>query len=136
LKVKVIAAKSYEVVAVMDGDVCPTDHFICAGESTTSSMREGLSVMLQFVAMRGLAGVPSGWYHEASKEDNVYEFIKCALRRFFFKGKGNQIVVCCTGTRKSGKKADKNAVATAAAWRRQYEEASKANRLEVIYEDE
>ena len=92
--------------------------------------------MLEIVAELGLQDVPSKWWHEANKREQIYEFIKGPLRLFFFKGQGKQIAVCTGGGRKRGGSADPKLVATAAEARRAYFEAAKANKLEVIDDDE
>ena len=60
---------------------------------------------------------------------------RCRLRLFFFKGDGRDIAVCTTGTIKSGRKADKQAVKKADGLRRNYFNALKNQSLEVV-EDE
>lgn len=136
MQVKTLYAAEYEVVAVVDNDgACAAEAFLSEGEETTRASREGLAQMLRTVARMGLQDVPAAWSHEANKKEQVYEFIKGPLRLFFFKGQGRQIAVCATGVRKSGNKADKGAVAKAAAYRKEYFAAVQANTLEVI-EDE
>lgn len=135
LKVKQLAASDYEVIAVMDGDSCPTEDFLQVGEATTRASREGLLVMIQSVAKMGLDEIPSAWFHEANKNEQVFEFIKGPLRLFFFKGVGRQIAVCVCGVRKKGQKADKASVAKTSQLRKLYFEAAAGNTLEVISDE-
>lgn len=136
MQLKTLYAAEYEVVAIVDdGGLCAAEQFLSTGEETTRASREGLAQMLRTVARMGLQDVPAAWSHEANKRDQVYEFRKGALRLFYFKGQGRQIAVCTTGVRKSGNKADKGAVAKAAAYRKEYFAAVQSNTLEVI-EDE
>lgn len=127
-----LAASKYQVVAIMDGDTCPAFDFILKGEASTRSVREGLAQMIEVVSEKGLQDVPAAWWHEASKNDRIYEFIKGPLRLFFFKGEGGQIAVCTTGIRKNGQKADKASVKKAACFREQYYEAQAGNTLRVV----
>lgn len=116
----------------MDADVCEAESFIVDGEKNTVAYRRGLKVMLETVAEHGLAEIPDAWSHEASKQDQVYEFIKGPLRLFYFKGVDGQIAVCTSGVRKSGKKADKASVSKAAALRKAYMAAHDSKQLEII----
>jgi hypothetical protein len=136
LKLKVLAEAEYEIVAVMDGEVCPAEAFLTEGPADTAATRAGLIGMLQHVATNGFQGVPSKWSHEANKQEQVYEFIKGPLRLFYFKGKGKQIAVCTGGVRKKGDKADAGAVATAAGMRQAYMKAVEENTLEIVSDEE
>ena len=120
----------------MDGDICPTENFLCEGEAETKAYREGLAALLGRVAEQGLQGLPPALSHEANKAEKVLEFIKGPLRLFYFRGQHGHIVVCTSGTRKSGKKADKASVNKAAQWRRQYEAAVLNHTLEILDDHE
>ena len=132
LKVKVLAEMRFRVVAVCDASSCPAEDFINVGEASTKASRDGLMEMIQHVAERGLQNVPSAWWHEADKEKGVYEFLKGPLRLFFFKGTGNDIAICTSGIRKSGKKADKQSVNKAEAWKAAYFDAIANSTYEVL----
>lgn len=119
----------------MDGDKCAAEDFLTIGEAATLSARLGLVNMLEFLAENGLEKASSAWFHEANKNERIYEFIKGPLRLFFFKGSKGQIAVCTSGVRKNGAKADKAAVSAAAALREAYETAVKSDTLEIIHED-
>lgn len=130
--VKELFLGSYQIVAIMDGDVCPTEDFIVNGEETTRASREGLYKMLSDTSKNGLDGIPSAWIHEANKKNGIYEYVKGPLRLFFFKGAGKQIVVCTVGGRKNGNKADKPSVNISKQYRDAYLHALKTNTLRVI----
>lgn len=132
MKVKQLFVDQYVVVAVIEGDTCPTEDFLQYGEVATESARFGLRKYLEEVAANGLHGIPHLWFHEANKPNGIYEFTKGPLRLFFFKGQNGQIAVCTNGVRKSGKKADPLAVSKAIKLRNKYLEAIKLNELEVI----
>ncbi|MDH6185505.1 hypothetical protein [Polaromonas sp. CG_23.6] len=135
MRVKLLFEDLFQIVAVMDGNDCPADAFINDGEDNLKA-RVGLQYMLGHVAQRGLADIPSGWVHEANKNEKIYEFIKGDLRLFFFKGERNQIAVCTAGVLKKGQKADKAAVAKAAIFRKTYIAAAAANTIEVIHDED
>ena len=54
LKVKVLAELRFRVVAVCDGDSCPAEDFISAGEESTKASRDGLLEMDEFAWLRCL----------------------------------------------------------------------------------
>ncbi len=136
MKVKLLFEGNFQVVACMAGDECPTEDFLAHGPADTAAARNGLAVMLQHLANRGFQDVPAKWFHEASKAQQVHEFIKGPLRLFFFKGSGVQIAVCTGGARKQGNKADAGAVAAAARWRAEYFEAVANNTLEITSDED
>ena len=131
MRVKSLSRDKYEVVAVIDGDDCPAEDFIINGEAETEASRSGLADIIEKVASNGLENVPAKWWHEASKQKKIYEFRKGPLRLFFFKGQGAQIAVCTGGIRKTTPKADKQKVAQANEWRKEYFAAVEANTLVV-----
>ncbi len=136
MKVKQLACGRFEVVAVIEGDECPAEQFLRHGEATTKAARYGLTLMLRQVAAEGLQNVPSAWFHEADKERQIYEFIKGALRLFFFRGKNGQVAVCVAGVRKTGQKANKFAVDKAAKCRDDYYKALESNALIKVIDNE
>jgi hypothetical protein len=121
LKVKVLFEDACRVVAVMKGDICPTEAFLDDGEDATEASRIGLLEMLQRVAAcGGLQNVPAAWWHEVNKNDSIYEFKKGPLRLFFFKGKNGDVAVCTGGVRKQGQKVDTGQVRAAVAFKTKY----------------
>lgn len=134
MQIQILFEDAFQVVAVMDGEDCPTLDWLLDAEN--SKAKDGLRELLERVAEKGLADVPSAWFHEANKEEKIYEFIKGDLRLFFFKGANNQIAVCTGGVRKKGRKADKAAVRTAALWRAEYIAAVDAGTIEVIQDED
>ena len=138
MKLKRLVSDRFEILACMDDGSCPTEDFLQTGEETTVALREGLLEMLKVVAANGFASraVPVAWTHEVNKKNKIFEFIKGPLRLFYFKGNGNQIVICTSGTRKSGRKADKGLVAQAVGFKKQYEQAVQSRSLIVEEDDE
>ena len=139
MRVKSLFSARYQIVAIIDGEACPVEQFIIDGEAETESSRSGLLDMLEKVATFGLENVPSKWWHEANKQEKIYEFSKGPLRIFFFKGHDDQIAVCTAGTRKKTQKADKQKVAQAIGWRKEYFAAVASGALIVevdLHEDQ
>lgn len=134
MRLKLLYEDRFEVVATMEGDDCETDDFLNRGQDYLSS-RQGLQLMLAHVAKHGLSEIPAAWFHEANKNEKIYEFIKGDLRLFFFKGDGRRIAVCTTGVLKKGRKADKSAVAKAIKLRAIYIAAVTAKTIEVMTDE-
>lgn len=119
----------------MDEDECPSEDFLYTGEATTEATRQGLVEVLKYIAENGLSNA-SAWFHEANKENGIYEFTKGKLRLFFFKGENDQIAICTSGTRKTQRKADKASVKKAIQYKKDYLEAAKTNTILLIEDDE
>lgn len=126
----------YQILAVMEGDACPTEDFFDNGEASTQASRVGLAQMLEHVAAHGLQDIPPKWTHEASKDKGILEFIKGDLRLFFFKGQGRQITVCTVGALKKGQKADKASVNKSVKMKSDYFAAAQSNTIEVIKDED
>lgn len=134
MKAKVLAEDRYRILAVVEDDACPAEDFLILSDNYERS-RQGLISMLQAVAELGLGEVSSKWFHEASKAQKIYEFIKGDLRLFFFKGQGRDIAVCTCGVVKKGQKADAAVVGRAASLRNEYMAAAQSGNLEIICDD-
>lgn len=135
MQVKVLESKRFRILAVMDGDECPTETFLLEGDPNTKIWRMGMVRILEHVADQGLSNLPHEWCHEADKELGIYEFRKGKLRLFFFKGSGNDIAVCTSGVRKQAQKADKGSVEWASKRKSEYLAAVIAETLEVVEDD-
>lgn len=132
VQVKLLAADNYNIVAVMDGDICIVEDFLVNGEATTLAARQGFTQILEYVAEHGLQKASSAWLHEVDKANGIYEFIKGSLRLFFFKGNGKDIAICTVGGRKKGSKVDKFAVNSSIVWQRKYVAALVNGTYKVI----
>lgn len=129
--VKSLACSTYTVVGVVDGDACPPERFIAEGDESTRASRLGLQQMIEFIAERGLQGVPSGWSHLANQQEQIYELRRGRLRLFYFKGSNGHIAVLTIGAMKDQRKANKSSVNKAIELKRKYEAAVLGNYLEV-----
>ena len=71
------------------------------------------------------------------RSTNASKFTNLSKDRydFYFKGESRQIAVCTTGVRKSGKKADKAAIARAVKMRAAYFEAVQNKTLQVVSDE-
>lgn len=136
MKVKLLLKDRYTIAAVMTGNTCPAELFITEGEAAYGASREGLAALLQRVAQLGLPVLSTKQAHEVNKPNKIYEFIKGDLRLFYFKGEGDMVVVCTTGTVKQGNKVNGKAVKDAIICKSNYQAAVKNGSLELVHIEE
>lgn len=134
MELTVISSDKYKVAAVSINGICPAMDFLENLESTYRSSGDGLLGLIDKVSRDGLADIPSVLCHEVDKNEKIFEFIKGKLRLFFFKGKGDLLVVCTSGTVKKTPKVNPQQVNKAIKCKHQYLKAVKENTL-VIRED-
>lgn len=127
--------QKYKIVATYEANTCPIEEFLLSSDPSIQSYLTGFLQMLEHVANNGFQESPASWFHEASKQNSIYEFIKGPYRIFFFKGDADTIAVCTTHIRKSGNKADKASVRYASEKRKEYMSAITQNAVKLIKED-
>lgn len=125
MRLKILKKGRYTIAAVMEGEGCPTEDFITQGEAAYQASRMGLANLLERLAADGFDGLTSSMTHEVNKKSKISELIKGDLRLFYFKGRGNVLVVCTCGLLKKSQKADRNAVEKSIRWQEKYEHACK-----------
>lgn len=136
MKLKLLyKGQKYKIAATYVGDACPIDDFLNSNDPANQGYLDGMATIIEHVANNGFQNSPSDWFHEASKQKQIHEFIKGPFRVFFFKGESETIAVCVCYVRKNGKKADKASVNYASEKRKEYENAIEANCVELIEED-
>jgi hypothetical protein len=136
LKLKLLyKGQKYQIAATYDGDTCPVDDFLKSNDASIQANLDGMTLIIEHVANNGFQNLPPKWCHEANKKKQIYEFIKGPFRVFFFKGEAETIAVCVCHVRKSRNKADKASVNYASEKRKEYENAIKANSVELIEEE-
>lgn len=136
MKLKLLyKGQKYKIAATYDGDACPIYNFLHSNEPAIQGYLDGMATIIEHVANNGFQNSPSDWFHEASKQKQIHEFIKGPYRVFFFKGEAETIAVCVCYVRKNGNKADKASVNYASEKRKEYENAVIANCVELIEED-
>ena len=136
MKLKLLyQGQKYKIAATYDGDACPIDEFLHSSDPVNQGYLDGMATIMEHVANQGFQNSPSDWFHEASKREQIHEFIKGPYRVFFFEGEAETIAVCVCYVRKSSRKADKASVNHASAKRKEYQNAVRANTVELIVED-
>jgi len=71
-------------------------------------------------------------FHEASRENDIWEFIKGQLRIYCFKDSNGQVVILSHGIIKKSQKAKKQDIERAVTLREQYLKAKDNGTLEEI----
>jgi hypothetical protein len=120
LNLKTLFSIKYKVLAVAHGESCQVEEDLTSGEAETETNRMALLHILERASEVGLHELPPGWFKTANRQEDIYEFKKGPLRLFFFRGRGEEIVVCTSMVRKSGQKADSKAINKAVAMRKAY----------------
>lgn len=136
MQLKVLLQGRFIVAAVMVNDDCPSESFITEGEAAYEASRDGLTDLLSRISEHGLSNLSSKQTHEVDKERKIYELIKGDLRLFYFKGQGDVVVICTSGSLKKGQKVDKKAVNAAAKLQDEYKTALKKNNIEWVADPE
>ncbi|MBT9521909.1 MAG: type II toxin-antitoxin system RelE/ParE family toxin [Dechloromonas sp.] len=113
MNLKTLFEDQYKVLATTSGDSCPALEFLINGEDDTEAYRLSIIELLRTTAREGLHNLPAVVFKVANRENGIYEFKKGSIRLFFFRGNGQEIVVCTGGVRKKTQKADKQAIAKA-----------------------
>lgn len=132
MELTIISSDKYTVAAVnIDGE-CPAIEFLENLELSYESNGNALYALFEKVSHEGLADIPAVLCHEVDKNEKIFEFIKGRLRIFFFKGKGDLVVICTTGILKKSQKVDQKQVNKAVKFKNQYLKAVEENTLEIL----
>ena len=131
MELTLIASDIYKVAAVSNNGSCPALDFIKSLEATYTSNGDALLALLDKVSRDGLADLSTVLCHEVDKNEKIFEFIKGRLRLFFFKGKGEMIVICTDVGIKKSNKVDRSQVDKAIKCKQNYLNAVKENKLVV-----
>jgi Phage derived protein Gp49-like (DUF891) len=136
LELVVIETDKYTVAAVLKNGNCEVTEFLEELEETYHASVDGLYALIGLVSKTGLQDVSTKLSHCVNEEEKIYEFIKGKLRLFYFKGKGDLLVVCTSGIIKKTQKVDEKQVARAVALKKQYLQAVKDSTLVLKDNDE
>lgn len=123
MRARELFSDRFKVVAILDGDDCPTKAFLEVGDVKTRAHRAGLAVWLQQIAMNGLGWLSASACHEAKTDSGIYRLRKGDLRLYFFHGRDGEVVVCCDGEVKRGDKPHAGTIRRAERAKRDYEDA-------------
>ena len=137
LELVVIETDKYTVAAVLKNGTCEATEFLEGlEEKTYRGSVDGLYALMDLVSKAGLQDISTKLSHCVNEEEKIYEFIKGRLRLFYFKGKGDLLVICTGGVIKKTQKVDEKQVARAVALKKQYLQAVKNSTLVIKDNDE
>lgn len=136
MELVVIEADKYTVAAVLKNGGCEVTEFLEGLEETYRGSVDGLYALMALVSKAGLQDISTKLSHCVNEEEKIYEFIKGRLRLFYFKGKGDLLVICTSGVIKKTQKVGEKQVARAVALKKQYLQAVKDSTLEFKDNDE
>lgn len=135
--IKVLSGKNAIVAPVLDGctDEYPTSEvqeFLLGAAPDMQASAKGVYALLKRYAMDGRSKLTSGNFHEANKQEAIWEFVKGRLRIFCYVDSNESLVLLSHGAVKKTQKADKGEVARAVRLKQAYLAAKKAGTVEIV----
>jgi hypothetical protein len=123
----------YSVVApVLDGASSEVQQFLVSASSDMQASATGMLALFQRYAQDGRARLTSSNFHEANREQGIWEFIKGRLRVFCFVDQDGALIVLSHGAIKKQQKADRQEVAKAVRLKEAFLAAKAAGTVELI----
>lgn len=120
----------FKVLGVVSDGVCDSYNFLFTGQKSYQSNREGLLIVLEHIAEFGFNDLgnfskPAG----GDKNGKIYEIVKGDLRLFYFKGEGDEVVICTDGCIKKTQKANKKLVEKTLNLKNEYQKLKPKNQI-------
>lgn len=123
-------SRRYTVAAPADEDgMSEAQRFLMNAAPDMQASARGMIKLFERYAEGGRNLLTSDNFHEANKEEGIWEFIKGRLRVFCFMDGEDRLVILSHGAIKKSQKADKLEVAKAARLKRDYLAAKAAGGL-------
>lgn len=95
------------------------------------SSAKGFKALFERYAKGGRQNLTESLFHEANKENGIWEFIKGQLRIYCFKDDRGQLIILSHGILKKSQKAKTEDIQKAVKLRREYLNAKENGTLEV-----
>jgi phage-related protein len=125
-----------QVAAVKDEDgLCPVLKFMKEAPSSYRGSAKGFGALFKRYAQGGRQLLSTELFHEADREDGIWEFIKGRLRVYCFMDGDGHLVILSHGVVKKTQKTRKQDVEQAARLKERYAMAKQEGRLEVINDE-
>lgn len=109
---------------------CPVLNFLQEQSKQYEGTVIGLKAIFERYSNKGKAGLTSDLFHEADKNEKIFQFIKGRLRIYCFVDNGN-LIILTHGSVKKTQKADKQEVKRAIRVKQSYIEAAKRKDIEI-----
>lgn len=134
MDVVTIEGKQFTVAAIGENvsgkTLSPVMEYLASEKVKVTSLADAFRPIFQMYAERGRNGVTAKMFHEASKEDGIWQFSKGNHRIFCFKDDDKkQLILLSHGARKTTRKADKSEVERAVRTRDLYLERKRAGQI-------
>lgn len=135
--VKVYSGRFIVAAPVLDekSPECKTSEaqtYLMNVSSDMQASARGMYTLFERYGMDGRKLLPSNVFHEANKEEGIWQFIKGRLRLFCFIDESGALLILSHGTVKKTQKADRYEVAKAVRLKEQYLRDKEANCIEWI----
>jgi hypothetical protein len=118
------------VCAACNDESADVLEFLTNAPPNMAKSAKGMWALFRQYSREGRRGLTASMYHEASKSDQIWQFIKGRLRIYCFEDKGG-LVVLTHGSVKKGQKADPTEVAAAVRVRNSYVAAREAGHVSM-----
>jgi hypothetical protein len=113
VKLRVLEDERYCIAAVvkscLHGEQCPVTDFLKNAPPNMKSSAKGFKVLFERYAAMSRQGLTSDMFHEANKDEGIWEFVKGRLRVFCFLDRGD-LVILTHGVIKKSQKASHSEV--------------------------
>jgi len=113
LRLVALDEKRFKVAAVVEGDEVPVLRFLQDAPSDMQGSARGMPALFDRYATEGRRLLSTEVFHEANKEQCIWEFIKGRLRVFCFVDTDGTLLVLTHGAVKKSRKADPMEIARA-----------------------
>ncbi|HMV04987.1 MAG TPA: type II toxin-antitoxin system RelE/ParE family toxin [Accumulibacter sp.] len=113
MRLVALGEKRFKVAAVVEGDEVPVLRFLQDAPSDMQGSARGMPALFDRYATEGRRLLSTEVFHEANKEQGIWEFIKGRLRVFCFVDTDGTLLVLTHGAVKKSRKADPMEIARA-----------------------
>jgi hypothetical protein len=121
------------IAAVRDEDgACPVLQFLKEAPSCHQGSARGFGALFRRYAQGGRQLLSAELFHEADRENGIWEFIKGRLRVYCFMDGDGHLVILSHGAVKKTQKTSRQDAEQAARLRERYVLAKQEGRLEII----
>jgi hypothetical protein len=132
MKLTVLKEKRFRVAAIGIGDDSAVLTFLKEAVPDMQGSAAGMWALFDRYADDGRKRLTTAVFHEANKQEEIWEFIKGRLRLFCFLDEG-ALVILTHGAVKKTQKADKSEVREAVHMKRAYFEAKQNHQLQWFH---
>jgi len=112
-------------------EVCPVVDFLNNQPKETAASAKGFRALFIRYSESGTNNLTTALFHEANKEEKIWEFIKGRLRVYCFIDSNNQAIILASCALKKGQKAPTRMIEEAVRIRERYLQDLENNKTEI-----